>query len=580
MRSYLGSVLAIVVVILFAGAAGFYFLETGANPNVHNFGDGIWWALVTMTTVGYGDIYPVTPVGRFIGAALMITGIGTLGISTATIAAYLVRSNRLDAFRVRGMDGHVVICGLGAPGQLLAEALHAQGRQVLVIEKDEANPRIAACQDDRILVVIGDATRPETLRRARLDRARQLIVACGSDGTNMQVTAQAYALPRVGNNALSCATQIVDPELWYALRTWELASSGSFRLEFFNVSELGARAMLARHSPFESKRAPNPAPAAAATPSVLLVGAGPVGQHVLRHIVRRSKDELANQTKAMKITFIDRQIEAAHEHLSFRHPELKELAEVIPLSIDPRSAEFQRGAFLFDRDGRCTVSIAYVCLEEEGYALATGLLLLNHLRRHRVPVIVQMSREVGLSALLRAVSSADDQALDQLQFFNLLEEACTPDLVLGGTYEILARALHEDYLDQLTDKTGNAAAVPWDALPAEIKEANRIEASHIAVKLRALDLFLVPLTALDALPLAFADGEVEQLARLEHERWKTERLAAGWTCGPRDAQKRTNPNLRPWPELDESVREMNRAAVRRLTVFLTRAGFTAVRAAA
>lgn len=580
MRSYLGSVIAVLALTILLGATGFYFAEVGTNPTVHNYGDSLWWAIVTITTVGYGDIYPATPSGRFIGALLMIMGVGTVGIWTAAIAAYLIRSNRLDALLMLRIDGHVVVCGLGEAGQLLAEALRAEGRKVVVIVADETNPRIAACQDAGILVVVGDATRVETLKRAHVDKARQLIVVWGADGDNMQVTAQAHGLKRTTSTPLLCATQIVDPELWYALRTWELIPSGGFRLEFFNLSELGARALLARYSPFEQPPAVSgkPVPEEQGAPSVLIVGAGPVGQNLLRHMVRRWRDDRGTHKKPMQVTFIDKHIDTVHEHLSFRHPELHELAEVKPLAIDPRSAEFQRGAFLFDGHGHCAVNMAYVCLEEEGYALSTALLLVNHLRRFRVPVIVQMSQEVGLAALLQAVSSPDDHALDHLQFFNLLEEACTPELVLGGTYEILARALHEDYLEQLADRAGNPAAVPWEELPADLKEANRSEASHIAVKLRALDLFLVPMTALDAEALAFTDAEVEKLAILEHDRWLQERMAAGWSRGPRDPQKKTNPNLVPWAELDGGIREMNRAAVRRLTVFLTRAGFTARRA--
>ena len=56
----------------------------------------------------------------------------------------------------------------------------------------------------------------------------------------------------------------------------------------------------------------------------------------------------------------------------------------------------------------------------------------------------------------------------------------------------------------------------------------------------------MPLTALDADSFAFTPEEVERLAEMEHERWLAERRALGWTPGPRDPQKKTNPNLVPW----------------------------------
>lgn len=60
------------------------------GANIKTFGDSLWWALVTMMTVGYGDRYPVTPTGRVIGAGLMICGVALLGIVTATLASWLV----------------------------------------------------------------------------------------------------------------------------------------------------------------------------------------------------------------------------------------------------------------------------------------------------------------------------------------------------------------------------------------------------------------------------------------------------------------------------------------------------------
>jgi voltage-gated potassium channel len=64
------------------------------EPRIESLGDGIWWSIVTATTVGYGDIAPVEPLGRLIAACLMVVGIGTIGMTTGSIATYFLRDSK------------------------------------------------------------------------------------------------------------------------------------------------------------------------------------------------------------------------------------------------------------------------------------------------------------------------------------------------------------------------------------------------------------------------------------------------------------------------------------------------------
>lgn len=96
-RSLLGAALLLAAALLFA-STGIYYLESHAQPD--KFGsvpDSAWWAMATLTTVGYGDIYPITPLGRLFGGFVMITGLCVLALPVAIISAGFAQEvNRRD----------------------------------------------------------------------------------------------------------------------------------------------------------------------------------------------------------------------------------------------------------------------------------------------------------------------------------------------------------------------------------------------------------------------------------------------------------------------------------------------------
>ncbi|MDQ1704372.1 MAG: voltage-gated potassium channel, partial [Frankiaceae bacterium] len=80
---------ALIVVVI--GTVVLNAERDAAGSNIHSFGDALWWAAPTVTTVGYGDRYPVTGLGRALAVVLMVTGIAVLGVVTAAVAAWFVR---------------------------------------------------------------------------------------------------------------------------------------------------------------------------------------------------------------------------------------------------------------------------------------------------------------------------------------------------------------------------------------------------------------------------------------------------------------------------------------------------------
>ena len=93
--------------ILFLGAwLVLLFEENAKGSNIHDYPDAVWWAIVTVTTVGYGDRYPVTAGGRAVAAVLMLVGIGLIGVLTATVASVFMQEHT-DANRDEIQKGHL-----------------------------------------------------------------------------------------------------------------------------------------------------------------------------------------------------------------------------------------------------------------------------------------------------------------------------------------------------------------------------------------------------------------------------------------------------------------------------------------
>ena len=84
----LRTILAALIFFIFLFGYLFYVSE----PDIRNLGDGIWWALVTITTVGYGDITPVTTLGRVVASSLMLLGLGLIATITAIVSAKFIQN--------------------------------------------------------------------------------------------------------------------------------------------------------------------------------------------------------------------------------------------------------------------------------------------------------------------------------------------------------------------------------------------------------------------------------------------------------------------------------------------------------
>jgi hypothetical protein len=489
--------------------------------------------------------------------------------------------DQLQLLRFRIARDHIVICGLGRKGLLLARTLRDQGDRVVVVERDEDNQHIEAARLAGVPVLVGDATDTVTLRKAHVGQARLMVAVCSGDGTNAEVAVSAHRLAQHRSRPLTCLVHVVDPDLCSLLRARYLTAPDTtpFRLDFFNTFELGAKALLVRHPPFPDQDLTPPAP----TPHILVIGIGRLGAGLIVQMARNWRAADHDPDHGPRITAVDLDADEKVRSLALRHRELGEVCEITPVTLDVGSPEFRRGSYL--PPDAPAVSAAYVCFDDDTLSMETSLVLHQVLRPRQVPIVMRAATEAGLPALLQRRTGAE---FDDLHAFALLDRTCNADILLGGALEVIARAFHDLYVaerggawsygPELDDALHtDPALAPWEELPESLRQSNRDQAAHIPVKLATIGCELGELTAWHDEPFVFTDREVEVLAELEHERWVADRVRNGWKPGRRDVAQKRTPYLVPWSELSEDVREYDRLFVRNLPRILGKLGYGIVR---
>jgi voltage-gated potassium channel len=185
-----------------------YIYEVPVENSINNVYDIIWWNVVTLTTVGYGDMYPTTYIGKVATVLIMLSGIATVAYLLSGIVEYVVdihQKRELGLLRVK-MEDHVVICNWNDRAYDLISQLnlHADiGEEIVVIDNALESRPLKTIQ-----FVKGIPSDVETLVNANVEKAKKVIIlAKGVDKSNADANTvlTALAVRSLNPNVFICA---------------------------------------------------------------------------------------------------------------------------------------------------------------------------------------------------------------------------------------------------------------------------------------------------------------------------------------------------------------------------------------
>ena len=185
--------LFIPILVVGVGVVGYMLIEGWSLT------ESLFMTVITLTTVGFGEIRPLSPVGRWFTIVLILLGVSTIAYSLGVAGEYLLTADvgrRLRRRRMRKtiekMQDHVIVIGYGRVGQSAAEALQDSSQKMVLIEKVEESAQAAIAKG--LVVIQGDATDDEVLQEAGIVYARTLLVCTGDTRDNLFIVLSARGL--------------------------------------------------------------------------------------------------------------------------------------------------------------------------------------------------------------------------------------------------------------------------------------------------------------------------------------------------------------------------------------------------
>lgn len=526
-----------------------------------------------------GDVDGIVPLSLEIARWLApATTLGGIYAAAYTYFGHWWGRIRLALF----IRDHIIVCGAGQKGiALVRDLIQGKPARPIVIIERHALPEREELQRAGVVILQGEAGTADLFKVSQLSRAAALVCLTGDDRTNIGIALAATAcIPESrSSRPVEIHVHVGVVERRHILQRnqiLDLQEDTRHSIRLFNCFVNLARRTWEIH-PLEW------APVCGLCEEVHLV-VGEMKAMEKAMIVQAGYIGHFRDGKRVTIHLISTRAKLDAAHLLKDYPGFQSCAKLEVIPIDTKE-DFIDGVSAAATTIKSGSLFTVVLLSGNAQAdLTEALILGERFRSLNLEVYLRVLLDAPARDTVRLMVEANAALRTWIHFLPEMDQACGMEAVFHESLDKVARLIHETWKkgteEQIRDAESRGDATTaarhrsketyreWEALTEEQKDVNRLAADHVSIKIRAMGLdpnhSKEVVTAWAQMDVATLD----QLSRMEHERWAAPYRMAGWKLGERDDKKRTHPNLIEYDALDQPTKQYDADQVMKIPRYL------------
>jgi hypothetical protein len=432
-----------------------------------------------------------------------------------------------------------VVCGAGKRGSLIARALAAQGRKVIVVERDTGLEALSSLRANGIRVLTGSAADPERMKQARMAQASLIVIVTSSPETNLEVALAAGRMSEAveGETLILAHAPFRFSTVFEGLPLFAQIKR-TVRARFFSHEATAARVLAQEFLPALAESLVS----GARQPGILIAGDSLILGELAAVLSVQCQLPFCGPPRIRVLT---PNPESIGNRFPLHHPQLPYVAEVELVGLAEHELTGMDAPFL---TGGQAWDLAFAACDDDMASINLASRLIQSQALAGGPVVACLRPSTNLEPAIRSACASQG-----LLIRDIAALGCTAENLITGELDKEARLQHQRYYEGEIARGRSPGETPalveWEQLPEALREANRNQVDHQPIKRAVLRRSTSPET-------------LEAVAEAEHRRWMADRIIAGWRRGEtRDDARKLHPSLRPYHDLTETEKDKDREAV-------------------